>query len=190
VAAVNAQLAAMCGRRATLATIRAVRLPEVIPIKYEPGYRTDRIGRHAGGQFFADITGAYQEGVTPGRDWRYQQRIYAVLHLFDGSGHHTGSNLWFAGVRGDSRAAVETAEQVLSDWLANLEAVTYCTIAIRPLRVDFDNVVFGLIDETTDHPHEGHGGPWAELDHTIRSQHGDDLDEIEHGELTPSGRSS
>jgi hypothetical protein len=28
----------------------------------------------------------------------------------------------------------------------------------------------------------------SELDHAIRSQHGDDLDEIEHGELTPSGR--
>jgi hypothetical protein len=153
----------MSGRRATLATIPAVRLPDVIPIKYEPDYRTGRIGRYTGGQFFADITGAYQEGVRPGHDWRNQQRIYAVLHLFDGSGHHTGSNLRFTGVRGDSPAAVEAAEQVLSDWLASLEAVTNCNIAIRPFRVDFDSVVFGLIDETTDDPDEGHGGPWAEL---------------------------
>lgn len=28
----------------------------------------------------------------------------------------------------------------------------------------------------------------SELDHAIRSQHGDDLEEIEHGELTPSGQ--
>jgi uncharacterized membrane protein YcaP (DUF421 family) len=28
----------------------------------------------------------------------------------------------------------------------------------------------------------------SELDHAIRSQHGDNLEEIEHGELTPSGR--
>lgn len=28
----------------------------------------------------------------------------------------------------------------------------------------------------------------SELDHAIRSQHGDDLDEIDHGELTPSGQ--
>jgi uncharacterized membrane protein YcaP (DUF421 family) len=28
----------------------------------------------------------------------------------------------------------------------------------------------------------------SELDHAIRDQHGDDLSEIEHGELTPSGR--
>jgi uncharacterized membrane protein YcaP (DUF421 family) len=28
----------------------------------------------------------------------------------------------------------------------------------------------------------------SELDHAIRSQHGDNLEEIEHGGLTPSGR--
>jgi uncharacterized membrane protein YcaP (DUF421 family) len=28
----------------------------------------------------------------------------------------------------------------------------------------------------------------SELDHAIRSQRGDDLDEIDHGELTPSGQ--
>ncbi|MEV8518101.1 hypothetical protein [Dactylosporangium sp. NPDC051484] len=101
-----------------------MRLPEVIPIKYMPDYRTDRIGRHKGGQFFADITGAYQKGVTLGRDWRHQQRIYAVLHRFDDSGHHVGSDIWFAGVRADGPAAVERAEQVLSGWLSNLGAVT------------------------------------------------------------------
>ncbi|GAA2604445.1 hypothetical protein GCM10010399_39220 [Dactylosporangium fulvum] len=148
---------------ARAATIRAVRLPEVIPIKYLPDYRTDRIGRHAGGQFFADITGAYQEGVTPGHDWRHQQRIYAVLHRFDDGGHHVGSDIWFAGVRAESPAAVERAEQVLSGWLSDIGPVTYCDITIRPFRADFDNVVFGLIDETTDDPYEGHGGPWAEL---------------------------
>jgi hypothetical protein len=140
-----------------------VRLPDVIPVKYEPGYRTDRIGRHPGGQFFADITGAYQEGTTAGTDWRQQQRIYAVLHLFDDSGHHTGSDIWFAGVRADSPASLERAEEVLSGWLARIGPVTYCDIAIRPFRADFDNVVFGLVDETTDDPYEGHGGPWAEL---------------------------
>lgn len=140
-----------------------MQLPEVIPIKYEPDYRTNRIGQHAGGQFFADITGAYQGGVIPGHDWRHQQRIYAVLHLFDDSGHHTGSKLWFAGVKAEGSTAVDRAEQVLSDWLSEIVPVTYCDIAVRPFRADFDNVVFGLIDETTDDPGEGHGGPWAEL---------------------------
>ncbi len=28
----------------------------------------------------------------------------------------------------------------------------------------------------------------SELDHAIRSQHGDDISEIQHGQLTPSGR--
>jgi hypothetical protein len=105
----------MSARRARAATLRAVRLPDVIPIKYEPDYRPGRIGRHARGQFFADITGAYPEGVRPGHDWQNQQRTYVVLHLFTESGHHTGSNLRFTGVVGDRRAAVE---QVLSGWLA------------------------------------------------------------------------
>jgi hypothetical protein len=35
--------------------------------------------------------------------------------------------------------------------------------AIRLFRADFDDVVLGLIGETTDDPDEGHGGPWAEL---------------------------
>jgi hypothetical protein len=140
-----------------------VRLPEVIPIKYMPNYRTSRIGRWAGGQFLADVTGAYQEGVTRGSDWQHQQRIYAVLHRFDDSGHHQGSDIWFAGVRADSPATDERARQVLAGWLSALESVTYCDIAIRPFRADFDGVVFGLVDETTDDPYEGHGGPWAEL---------------------------
>lgn len=140
-----------------------MRLPEVIPIKYEPDYRTNLIGRHAGGQFFADITGAYQEGVAVGHDWRQQQRMYAVLHRFDDGGHHVGSDVWFAGVRADGHAVVERAEQVLSGWLSDIGPVTFCDIAIRPFRVDFDDVVFGLMDESNDDPEEGHGGPWAEF---------------------------
>jgi hypothetical protein len=125
-----------------------VQLPEVIPIKYEPGYRTDRIGRYAGGQFFADVTGAYQEGVAVGQDWREQMRVYALLHRFNDSGHHVGSDVWFAGVRSDS-AAVERAEEMLSGWLSDIGPVTFCDIAIRPFRVVFDDVVFGLIGSDT-----------------------------------------
>jgi hypothetical protein len=140
-----------------------VQLPEVIPIKHEPDYRTDRIGRYASGQFFADVTGAYQEGVIVGTDWARQQRIYAVLHRFDDRGHHVRSDVWFAGVRSDGPAAVERAEEMLSGWLSDIEPVTFCNIAIRPFRVVFDQVVFGLIDETSEDALNTHGGPWAEL---------------------------
>jgi hypothetical protein len=58
---------------------------------------------------------------------------------------------------------VESAERVLSGWLADIGPLTFCDLAIRPFRVDFDDVVFGLIDESDDDPDEGHGGPWAEL---------------------------
>jgi len=144
------------------AMILAMRLPEVIPIKHEPGYRTDLIGQHAGGQFFADITGAYQEGTVIGGDWREQQRIYAVLHRFDDDGHHVGSDIWFAGVRADGDA-VPRAQRRMSEWLSDLGPVTYGDIAIRPFQVDFDDVLFGLVDESDDDPVNGHGGPWAEL---------------------------
>jgi hypothetical protein len=145
------------------ATILAVQLPEIIPIKHEPDYRTDRIGRYAGGQFFADVTGAYQEGVVVGTDWARQQRIYALLHRFDNDGRHRGSDVWLAGIRSDGPAAVESAEEMLSGWLSEIGPVTFCDIAIRPFRVVFDHVVFGLIDETSEDPLYTHGGPWAEL---------------------------
>lgn len=67
--------------------------------------------------------------------------------------------MWFAGVRAESPASVEGAERTLSGWLADLGPVTYGDIAIRPFRADFDGVVFGLVDETTDDPYTGHGGP-------------------------------
>ncbi|MEU8001524.1 hypothetical protein AB0B66_10225 [Catellatospora sp. NPDC049111] len=140
-----------------------MRLPEVIPIKYEPDYRTNLIGRFPGGQFFADVTGAYQEGVAVGDDWRQQMRIYAVLHRFDNSGHHLGSDVLFAGVRADGNVVVEQAEQAVTGWLSDIGPVTFCDIAIRPFRVDYDGVIFGLIDETSEDPEETHGGPWAEL---------------------------
>jgi hypothetical protein len=139
-----------------------MRLPEVIPIKREPGYHTDLIGRFGAGQVLAGVTGAYREGVIVGGGWREQQRMYAVLHRFDDNGYHVGSDIWFAGVRADGDA-VPRAEQMLSGWLSGIEPVVYGDIAIRPFRVDFDGVVFGLVDESDDDPDNGHGGPWAEL---------------------------
>lgn len=138
------------------------RLPDVIPIKHEPDYRTSLIGRCPAGQFFADITSAYQEGVRPGDNWREQQRIYAMLHRFDDDGQHAGSDIFFAGVSADSES-VPRAERVLSGWIKEIGPVTFGDIAIRPFRVDFDNVLFGLVDESDEDLENGHGGPWAEL---------------------------
>jgi hypothetical protein len=145
------------------ASIRACDSRKLSQSKLEPGYRTERIGRYTGGQFFADITGAYQEGVDPGPDWPHQQTdLRGAPPIRRKRTPHRLESL-VCGRRGDSHAAVEAAERVLKGWLTALEPVTYCNIIIRPFRVDFDNVVFGLIDETTDDPDEGHGGPWAEL---------------------------
>lgn len=145
-------------------------LPEVIPIKYKPDYRTDRIGRYAGGQFFADVTGASPTAGEP--DFK---RTYALLHLFDDEGRHLGSQIHCAGKlplayyklpldftlpRPD---LLGQAEEVLTRWLEDLGPVTYCDIAIRPFKVDFEGDTIGLLDETTDDPYHTHGCPWAEL---------------------------
>lgn len=43
-------------------------VPDIIPIVYEPSYRTDTIGRYNGGQFLASATYAHelQHGGHPG----------------------------------------------------------------------------------------------------------------------------
>jgi hypothetical protein len=63
-------------------------VPAVIPIPYEPDYRTDTISRYAHGQFLASITWAFREGVGLPQDWPRHKRLYAVLHRFDRDGHH------------------------------------------------------------------------------------------------------
>ncbi|MET9622761.1 hypothetical protein ABZZ37_18645 [Streptomyces sp. NPDC006464] len=43
-------------------------VPEIIPIRHEPDYRTSIIGLWQGGRFFASITAAFPEGWS-GDDW-------------------------------------------------------------------------------------------------------------------------
>jgi hypothetical protein len=139
-----------------------VALPDVIPIRRIADYRTDRVGRHPGGQFFACVTGAYRQGASIGQEWQQHQRWYAVLHRFDREGGHVGSDIWFAGVAADGLQVRERADEVLAGWLAAIGQVSYEDIAIKPFQVLFDGV-FGLVDESDDDPDEGHGGDWAEL---------------------------
>jgi hypothetical protein len=75
-------------------------LPDVIPIAYEPDFRTDTIGTYADGQFFASVTGARRDEID---------RWYAVLHLFDHDGRHQSSKIQLLGIGnfGEERAAQE-----------------------------------------------------------------------------------
>ena len=129
-------------------------LPEVIPIAHERGYRTDTIGMYDGGQFLAVITGAYRD--EDGRR-RESMRWYAVLHLFDHHGNHESSKIRLLGT--GQLNEVRLDPEPLQTLLDTLPGRRYGDIAIKPFRVDFDGVVFGLIDESGDH---GDGG-WAEL---------------------------
>ncbi len=143
-------------------------VPEIIPIAYEPNYRTDMIGRYAGGQFFTSITYAFPGGFRNGEDWEDAKRLYAVLHRFDFDGRHVDSDIWCAGTwweqqqrRGQADSAVAKAEARMAELLGALPQREYQNIGIRPFRLTFDDVLFGLVIER--HGENEDEDDWAEL---------------------------
>jgi hypothetical protein len=129
-------------------------VPQVIPIRYEPDYRTDTIGRYAHGQFLASITWAwaFREGVGLPSDWPRHKRMYAVLHRFDPDGHHLDADIWFAGIWAekqqhppDQDPVLARARSKMAELLGSLRQIEYGDIAIRPFRLEVDSVVFGLV---------------------------------------------
>ncbi|WP_445270320.1 hypothetical protein [Streptomyces sp. DSM 41634] len=144
-------------------------VPEIIPIAYEPDYRTSTIGRFSGGQFLASITYASSDGFAMGDGWEEQKRLFAVLHKFDDDGHHQESDIWCAGTWAeqmkrphDARSVVARAEARLADVLAGLPEREHCDIAIKPFQLTVDGVVFGLITECHAEDEDGEHD-WAEL---------------------------
>ncbi|MFJ4682771.1 hypothetical protein [Streptomyces sp. NPDC088789] len=135
-------------------------VPEIVPIAHEPEYRTGTIGRYAGGQFFASVT--YAEGPL--------RRLYVVLHRFDADGRHVHSDISRAdrpptpspGAEETPGAAPDRAEARLAGLLDGLDGREFGDIAIRPFRVVFDGVVFGLVTERHA-PTPGEEHDWAEL---------------------------
>jgi hypothetical protein len=128
-------------------------MPEILPIRHEPDYRTETIGHHRGGQFFGYATGA------PHRD-----RFYAVLHLFDDHGFHVGTRVWpTAADRMDDPGTDEVLAK-LQEWLDALDGRTYGDIAVRRFEVAIDGVQFGLVAESHgDYPSGGEEDDWIEL---------------------------
>lgn len=146
-------------------------VPEVIPIAYEPGYRTGTIGRYNGGQFFASATYAYRRSYTRQQSgWERHKLLFAVLHRFDFSGHHVDSDIWLAGTWDEQKrlqwsypdaAPTARAEAQLATLLDALPGREYTDIKIRPFQVVHDDVLFGLIVER--HGEDEDEGDWAEL---------------------------
>ncbi|WP_419994017.1 hypothetical protein [Streptomyces boninensis] len=131
-------------------------IPEVIPIRYEPGYRTENIGRFAGGQFFASITAAYPPDYTMGPDWHEHRRWYVVLHRFAADGAHLDSDIW---TPGPGLPADGALDKRLEDQLDSLAGLEFGDIAIRPFEVVVDGIRFGLVTEK----HDGDEPDWAEF---------------------------
>jgi formate hydrogenlyase regulatory protein HycA len=131
-------------------------VPDVIPIIHEPHYRTDTIGTYDGGQFFASVTAAYRQA-----DWDTQRhdecRWYVVLHLFDHEGSRRSSDIRL--VRAGEFCDRDASEKLLFTLLNTLPGGRFGDIAIKPFRVEFDGVIFGLIDESGRHG----DSDWAEL---------------------------
>ena len=97
-------------------------VPDRIPIRYEPEYRSWCIGHYDNGQFlgFVVVGNAYDylaragpghspdfsdpqvddlllQQVLHDRDFVNHQRHYSVLHLFDHDGRYQSTDLWYAG---------------------------------------------------------------------------------------------
>ncbi|MFD4375132.1 hypothetical protein ACFXKE_24040 [Streptomyces sp. NPDC059202] len=147
-------------------------VPDVIPVKHEPDYRTATIGRWDGGQFFASVTAAFPEGWS-GDDWQRWRRWYAVLHRFDEKGRHLESSIASTGTTAEGeREVVDTARRLLDDWLDALPGRRYEDIAVAPFSVRFEGVLFGMVvveeDDSADADGDGDGDAdalreWVEL---------------------------
>jgi hypothetical protein len=129
-------------------------LPEVIPIAYGPDSWTDTIGVYDHGQFLAMVTGAYRAEDEHRPEL---MRWYAVRHLFGHAGVHESSEIRLLGTGQFNEARLDP--EPLRTLLDALPGRRYGDIAIEPFRVDFDGVVFGLMDESGDHG----TSDWAEL---------------------------
>ncbi|MET9657786.1 hypothetical protein [Streptomyces sp. NPDC006510] len=140
-------------------------VPEVIPIRHEPDYRTSTIGRWQGGQFFASVTAVFPEGWSDDH-WQSQKRWCAVLHRFDGAGRHLDSRIRFTGTTADGeKKAIAAACQLLTEWLDALPERRYQDIAIAPFAVRSEGALFGLVLEQheDDADEEDDDGVWAEF---------------------------
>jgi formate hydrogenlyase regulatory protein HycA len=137
-----------------------VAIPDLIPIRHEPGYRTSTIGRYDGGLFFAWVTGTLSPIYSPrGDDWLARKRWYAVLHRFDHDGNHTGSDIWCPGP-----GIRDGQQERLEAWLEALPGREFCDIAIRLFQLVADGIVFGLVPECHGEYSDGEEqDDWAEF---------------------------
>lgn len=115
-------------------------IPEVIPIAYEPNYRTGHVGNWADGQFMGNIV--RKAGHRRAAPW------LGYLHVFNSDGDYLKSRTAETGVGEEGR---EAAARLLSEWLDTLPGLAYGPIAIKPFRAEYAGTTYGLI------VNDGHG---------------------------------
>lgn len=122
------------------------RIPRTIPIAWEKDYHTDQIGKYGEGhQFMGFVTCTGPSTVD--QEFFAQKRWYAVLHIFDRSGKHLNSEVWFAGSAGEGeRDVISKAEARLKEMVAKLKKVKYGNIRVGAFQVEVDGQTFGLVD--------------------------------------------
>ena len=139
-------------------------LPDRIPIRYKPEYRSWCIGHYDDGQFLGFVTAGlpkdYRATASPGdsREFLHHQRIYAVLHLFGHDGRYQSTDLWYAGT--GQGQPVERAFARLEQQVDALPGHVFGDIAIALFHTDLavDDLWFELVDESDEER-----GDWAEL---------------------------
>ena len=110
--------------------VPAMAIPTVVPVAYQPGYRTAQLGRHDGGQFFG-CTAAIRAGD--------RNRVTVALHLFDQDGNHLRTEFRPDIAPGD-------APTVLANLVGQLSRVRYGDIGIRLFEITGHGRKWGLLD--------------------------------------------
>ncbi len=125
-------------------------VPASILIRQEDGSPTADVGTYGGffhrGQFLGCVVATLPEGKLPA-DWRAVKRWYAVLHRFNSSGKHVGTDHFFAGVTADGEdLVIARARQELQRFISALSRVRYENIAVYLFTVTIDGTEFGLVE--------------------------------------------
>lgn len=136
-------------------------IPEVIPVKrYDIGHSgTQYIGKYGkGNQFWGQVVATFRKpDVMPNDvassadEWPFRKCWYAILHKFDSSGMHLGTEHKFTGTTADGEGGVVAeAETHMKNFIDALGPVKFGNIAIRLFKVEIDGTVFGMVDTSSE----------------------------------------
>jgi formate hydrogenlyase regulatory protein HycA len=84
--------------------------------------------------------------------WAEHKRSYAVLHRFDASGNHLGTDAWSGGTTADGEEeACGRACRKLAELLGSLGECQPGDICVKPFRFEQDGYLFGLLYKRHSH---------------------------------------